>query len=114
LDLERDEIPPSDCILLMGSLYQFIPREREILIRLRQAAKRQFIVTEPIRNFAQSRYAVLRWLGRLGTHLDQQACRYRFTQETLEPLLVSLGFQTITLIAGEREMLGLFNKEKNE
>ena len=108
LDLHSDPIPDADSIVMMSSLYQFIPYEKKIVRSLIHAAKRRVILTEPIRNIAQSRFPLVGWIGKKLTQVGDHPCTQRFDEETLRALLTEFGFQTIQSIAGGREILAVY------
>jgi glycosyltransferase involved in cell wall biosynthesis len=52
-NLESDPIPSADYLVICSSLYHFSARADEIVTRLRRAARRAVIVSEPVRNLSQ-------------------------------------------------------------
>ncbi len=111
LDVLEEEIPPADCVVMMGSLYQFIPHEKIILQKLIHAARRKAIITEPVRNLAQSRSFVLRGAARFLTGLGGHSFRERFTEDTLRTCLTREGFRSFQTIAGGREIIACLEKD---
>ncbi len=106
----RSECPPTvDCVVMMSALYQFIPHERDILNRMISAARKMVILTEPVRNVAQSSLAPIRWAGRILTRVQDNPCDQRFTVESFRNLLDEYGFQIIQPIANERELLAVYS-----
>jgi glycosyltransferase involved in cell wall biosynthesis len=63
-NLETDPIPAADYVVICSSLYHFADRADEILTRLRRAARRAVLISEPVRNLSQ-----LPALGRLAAAL---------------------------------------------
>ncbi|MDP8242969.1 MAG: class I SAM-dependent methyltransferase [Candidatus Hinthialibacter antarcticus] len=110
LNVLEDEIPAADCIIMMGSLCQFIPNEKAVIEKMIASARRCVILTEPVRNWSNSEWAIVRWLGRFASRLDSGEAPLRFTQSTLTPVLKAYGFQTIQPIAGGREVLAVLHK----
>ncbi len=110
LDVIDDALPEADCVIMMGSLCQFIPNEKNVIQKMINAARRRVILTEPVRNWSQSPWTIVRWLGRFGSSLETGEAPHRFTQETLTPVLKSSGFQPIHLICGQRELIAVFDK----
>ena len=111
MEVGRDPIPPADCMVMMSSLYQFIPHESRIVEEMIEAARRRVIIIEPVRNWAQSRYALIRWLGRRLARTGEANTMERFDEARLRECLSALGFQTFQPIAGERELLCIFDHE---
>lgn len=71
IDIRKDDIPPADCVVMMGSLHQFIPNEREMMARLIAAARKRVVVSEPVRTWARSGFPPARWAARFFTRLDE-------------------------------------------
>jgi len=65
-DLHRDEIPVADYVVMGSSLYHFRPHESELLARMRRAARRAVIISEPVVNLSTDGP---RWLRRLASRL---------------------------------------------
>jgi len=64
LDLMRADIPASDYIVMMASLYQFYSRSRTLLNKLLHSARKKVILTEPVVNLASSKIPVLASLAK--------------------------------------------------
>ena len=60
-DLERDPLPTADYVVICSSLYHFASRADEIVNKLRRAARRAVIVSEPVKNLSQ--LPALGWLA---------------------------------------------------
>ena len=77
-DVLADPLPPADCVVLQASLYQFHAEAVPLLRRLRAAARRRVVVSEPVSNFAQSRLPGVSRLAAFGaaTLRGPQAFRY--------------------------------------
>lgn len=84
---------------MQASLYQFLPDAGRILQRMLDASRLKLIVSEPIRNLAESRVPILRWLGRKGTDPGTGATPNRFTAASLRELFVQ--HQERLLLEGE-------------
>ncbi|MCC6809021.1 MAG: hypothetical protein IT381_16455 [Deltaproteobacteria bacterium] len=52
LDVRSDPLPRADVVLMMGSLYHFVPEQRWIVEKLRAAAKKRLIIVEPHVNWS--------------------------------------------------------------
>jgi len=63
-NLETDAIPAADYVVICSSLYHFTDRADDLLTRLRRAARRAVLISEPVRNLSQ-----LPALGRLAAAL---------------------------------------------
>lgn len=51
-DLLREEIPPADYAVMCSSLYHFRAREDEVMDKLRRAARKAVVISEPVRNLS--------------------------------------------------------------
>jgi hypothetical protein len=56
--------PEADVVVMMGSFYQFIPRQDLLLERMLRAARRRVIVCESVRHLATSPNPIVSFLGR--------------------------------------------------
>ena len=104
-NLESDPIPCADYVVICSSLYHFTDRADEIVTRLRRAARRAVIVSEPVRNLSQ-----LPAVGRLAAALthpgvgDGAGHLKRFDLETFTALVARHGGH-VTHHAGDRNAL---------
>lgn len=110
-DVLNEEIPSADVVVMMGSLYQFIPYEKIIIEKLLRAARKKVIITEPVRNWAQSNNFLLRAVACFFTRLNRGNVERRFTEELLKQTLSPYGFYGFRSIAGDREILVVFNRQ---
>jgi Methionine biosynthesis protein MetW len=103
-------LPAADCVLMQGSLYHFLPHAETIVRRMFVASRQRVIIAEPIRNLADSRMPIVRWLSSHLTDPGAGAKPHRFTERTLDDLLSSYGLMlTVSfLIPGGREKVYLF------
>jgi SAM-dependent methyltransferase len=84
----NDPFPVSDYVVMQGSLYHFLPDASGVIKRMIRAARRQVIISEPVRNLATSRRPWLSWLAKKGTAVDGDETALRFTAKSLEALLI--------------------------
>jgi len=110
-----DEIPKGDVVVMMASLYQFIPKEKEVLQKLICSARQKVIISEPISNISSSHIGIIaRIANRLTTpfEVSNPYAGERFDEERLISLLTSFhGFQHSTRIPGGREIVGVISGE---
>jgi hypothetical protein len=115
INVINDQIPKGDVIVMMASLYQFIPNEKEILHKLIRSARQKVIISEPISNLSSSHHSIIaRMANRLTTpfEVSDQYTGERFNEEGLISLLTSLpGFQHSSIIPGGREIVGIIKGE---
>ena len=110
-----DEIPKGDVVVMMASLYQFIPKEKEILQKLISSARQKVIISEPISNLSSSHIGIIARIANRLTTPFEDAGQYigeRFDEERLISLLTSFpGFQHSTKIPGGREIVSVISGE---
>jgi trans-aconitate methyltransferase len=109
VDLARSQtpLPAADVVIMQASLYQFLPHPEQILDRMLAAARQLVIVSEPVRNLASSRHAVIRLLGRRAADPGVGGGEQRFTEQTLDELFEGYADRVrgMRLIPGGREKL---------
>lgn len=109
-----DAFPAADVVVMMASLYQFIPQEKSVISKLLASAKKKLIITEPISNLSSSRFQIISRLAHFLSIPYQASHEYkgeRFNRERLEDLFSAYTeFKNITTIPGGREIMGIFNK----
>lgn len=114
-DLREDApLPPADCVVMQASLYHFLPDPAPVLRRMLAAARRQVVITEPVRNLSRSRLPLLRALSRLLTDPGTGAHPHRFDERTLDELIGSLRPRPAraALIGGGREKMYVIEKPR--
>ncbi len=82
LDVEKDDLPRADYVIMQGSLNQFIPRHKLMVDKLLRAARTKVIISEPIRNLATSNNIFLSFIARRSTDPGTGHKPYRFNKET--------------------------------
>ncbi len=106
-DLQKNpELPEADYVLMLSSLYQFIPHEHDILQAMIRAAKKAVIICEPIKNLAQSKNWGIRTLAKALTYPHVN----RFDKQSLTRVFEELKFNRMVEISGGREMLGVLER----
>ena len=103
------EIPPADYVLMMASLYQFIPRQEAFVESLLHRARRGLILCEPVSNLARSSNPFLRTAARCLTHPAVE----RFEADSLLALFKKFGVARWFKIGTGREIVGFFEKPEN-
>lgn len=109
LNIENENIPPSDYLIMMGSFYQFYHRKEELLVRCLKSARKRLIITEPVVNLAQSPNGLISKLAKFFT-----SSAHRFTQEDFLSLVTrhQAAIEEVRSIANGREILAVFNPRK--
>jgi SAM-dependent methyltransferase len=111
-DLRSDRpLPGAAYVIMQGGLCHFLPNAAAVLDRMLEAARKEVILAEPIRNLASSRVPIIAYLSRKltdpGTGLSN-----RFVEKTLDELadrhrnLLRQSF----LIPGGRDKIYVFDK----
>jgi SAM-dependent methyltransferase len=90
LDLSdpSQQLPAADVAIIQASLYHFLPDASSIVDRMLAAASERVIVSEPIRNLASSRLPGVGLVGRWAADPGVGGHAQRFTEETLDALMV--------------------------
>ena len=100
-------LPKADYVIMHASLYHFLPDPAPVVERMVQAAQKQMIIAEPVRNTSSSKHP---WLASIGQRLsdpgDGQSA-HRFTEETLDRFFVPYRNRVAQRFAipGGREMV---------
>ncbi len=109
LDLANngEPLPTADVALMQASLYHFLPDASPIIDRMLAAATDRVIISEPIRNLAQSNLPLVSLLGRRAADPGVGGHAHRFTEETLKDLMEPYEDRLLKsfLIPGGREQV---------
>lgn len=103
LDILMSDAIVADYSLMMGSLYQFIPRHKELVDKILMRAKR-FVISEPVRNNTESQHWLIRKLAYSLNDPGDGTKRYRFTEESFRDFLANYEDRIVTVVPGEIEM----------
>lgn len=111
---ENIPLPAADCVVMQASLYHFLPDPLPVLGRMLEAARKQVIVAEPIRNLASSRLPLVGPLARLLTDPGVGGPPRRFTEVALDELMKSLCPRPSQsyLIDGGREKIYVIERQR--
>lgn len=116
LDIVKDALPNADIVILQGSLYQFQPNEKLIIDKLLFNAKKKVIISEPIRNIANSKNSVFSFIAKYTVNPGTGHTIKRFTKQSLDNFF-ELNYNRIIearfIIAGGRDLVYILNKNKN-
>ena len=112
-DLRSEEaLPEADYVIMQASLYHFLPDPSPVMDRMLRAAKRQVIVSEPIRNLSSSDSRLVALVGKLLTDPGVGNHSQRFNEASLDQFFLryrSLVQQSF-LAAGGREKLYILSR----
>jgi SAM-dependent methyltransferase len=104
--------PRADYLIMQASLYHFLPNPRPVVDRMLEAATVNVLLTEPIRNLADSENPLVAWLARKLSNPGTGDQARRFNAERLDEFLeyyrASGRLVDTYPIAGGRERLCVF------
>ena len=113
LHIVKDALPNADIVILQGSLYQFQPNQKLIIDKLLLNAKKKVIISEPIRNIANSKNSVISFLAKYTVNPGTGHAIKRFTKQSLDNFF-ELNYNKIIearfIIAGGRDLVYILNK----
>jgi SAM-dependent methyltransferase len=112
-DLREDRpLPEAEYVVMQASLYHFLPDAKRVVDRMIEAATRQVIIAEPVRNLASSNSRLLRLIGRVLTNPGSGDQPHRFDESSLDHLFENYKSRVARsfLIAGGREKLYVLGK----
>lgn len=114
-DVMSDALEPADYVIMQGSLYQFIPEEKKIIRKLLNAARKQLLISEPVRNRAQSNNPFISFLAKHAVNPGTGHATERFTEKTLvECFQCFPEFKEARTIDGGIDMIGIFERTRVE
>ena len=108
----EEALPEADYVIMQASLYHFLPDPSPVMDRMLRAAKRQVIVSEPIRNLSSSDSRLVALVGKLLTDPGVGNYSQRFNEASLDQFFLryrSLVQQSF-LAAGGREKLYILSR----
>jgi SAM-dependent methyltransferase len=112
-DLRSEKaLPEADYVIMQASLYHFLPDPSPIMDRMLRAARRQVIVSEPVRNLSSSNSRWLALVGKLLTDPGVGNHSQRFNEASFDQFFSryrSLVQQSF-LVAGGREKLYILSR----
>jgi len=110
-DVMTEEVDPADYVIMQGSLYQFIPEEKRIIRNLLDAAKKQLIISEPVKNRAQSNNPLISFLAKYAVNPGTGHSKERFNEKTLvECFQCFPEFREAKTMPGGIDLIGIFEK----
>ena len=112
-NLLEEELPMADYVVMLASLYQFIPFHKEIVDKLLRFARRKVLISEPVRNLADSSNPLLSFIARRATNAGAGDNIYRFTQATFYPFFEKnypTHIEKLSYIPGKRECMVVLRK----
>jgi len=86
-DVATADLPVADIVLMQAALYHFLPDAEAMVRRMLAAARRRVVISEPVRNLAQSRVAIVARLASAGAATAGGAQAQRFDEASLRTLM---------------------------
>jgi len=83
LDVSREDLPKSEIVIMLSSLYQFIPYHKEIVDKMLRSAEKRVIISEPVRNLASSKNPFISFIARYSVNPGSGNKKHRFNERTL-------------------------------
>ncbi len=109
-DLKKDFNPRRkfDCVIMMGSLHQFIPNEDKIVETMKGIATKRVIISEPVKNIVTSNNKIISFLARLISNPGDETVESikRLTLKDVKDIYERHGV-TRTIDAG-KDFIGIF------
>lgn len=112
-DLHSDRpLPPADYVTMLGGLLHFLPDPKPMVDRMLQAARKQVIICDPVRNLATSRNRLVAWIAQRSTNAGLGQVAQRFTEETLDAFFQAYAprIHAAFLIPGGRDKVYVLDK----
>ncbi len=107
-DISSQNIPKSECIIMQGSLYQFIPNHEKIIKRILNESIKKAIISEPYINMASSKNRILAFIGKLFTKTSKMHEK-RFTKKEL--IVLFKKYEANKIIDLGRDIMAVFEKK---
>jgi SAM-dependent methyltransferase len=101
--------PASECLVMVESLYHFLPDPAPLLAKMKAQAYKKIIISESVVNVAHSPWRWVKWLSEWATRVDSQEFPGRFTEDSFRAALLPYGFQRFTRVNGT--MVAVWNLE---
>ena len=104
------DFPKADYVFMGASLYQFYGAEKHIIGKMRNAAKKQVFLIEPIDRFAKmDREKLKKWFISTATSINGNEFNDRYDYSTIVSRLSNMqGFNSINKILNNRDCLVSF------
>jgi hypothetical protein len=107
-DLRSEEVPEADYVILCSSFYHFRDRESEILAKLRRAARKAVILSEPVDNLSSGGRHPFGALLRPFTKPGPGSYRYRYDLESFRAFAQREGASEVAHESDWRNAVAVF------
>lgn len=96
-----------DCVIMIRSLYHFIPHETQVIDEMVRAATCRVVICEPVRNLSSSPNPFIRGLARRVSRVGKGSGEQRFSPERFRALLD--GYGACATIEAGKDMVGIID-----
>ena len=107
-DLLKDPVPKAEYVIMCSSFYHFRKREAELIGRMKAAATKAAIVSEPVRNLSSHGFAPLAWVMNKLTNPGAGDYRYRYTLESFREFAERNGATEVLYSPADRNAIAVF------
>jgi len=117
LDIRAEPLPDADYVVMQGSLYQFVPRQKEIVDKLLSGSSDKVIISEPVRNLSNSRNPLISAIARHSTDPGTGHKEERFTEESFRAFFTanySERIEKFKFVPGGRDFIVVLNARKEK
>lgn len=108
----EDNLLSADYVVMQASLYQFIPKHKQIVDKLLDSASTKVIISEPIRNLSTSNNPIISFIAKKTTNPGTGSKPFRFTEETFRAFFRNNYNELIEkfkFVPGGRELIVILN-----
>lgn len=105
-DILKKPIPRSDCIVMQGSLYHFIPDHEKLLKNMLKSSNK-LIISEPWNNLSQSKNRIISGIAKKLSKVSGSDDK-RFTKQDLIALFEK--YKANRIIVMNKDIIGVFGK----
>jgi len=103
-----------DCVIMMGSLHQFMPEEDRVINDMKRIASKRVIINEPVKNVVSSENKWVSVLAKIISNPDNEKISNikRFSRDDVVGIFKRHGVTRI--IDGGKDLIGIFDLCKTE
>ncbi|MBI5524855.1 MAG: glycosyltransferase [Deltaproteobacteria bacterium] len=109
-DVRSDRVPEADYVVMSSSFYHFHRRQREVFARLKRAAGKAVIISEPVRNLSALPIPVVGRVANLLTDPGVGDFDYRFDPDGFRAFAERNGAAEFAYREGDRNAIAVFKK----
>jgi len=107
-DIMKTPWPPADCLVLIDSLYHFLPQIDEFMGKVLNTPFKKAIISESIVNLSSSSYKWVAKISSWATKVDGQTYPRRFKEASLQNLFGKYGFKKVMKL--DSNLIGILDR----